>query len=46
MKKSQDRIYDPSDVEDPHYIAFEKYDDNIHGPIKDSILEAKVSKYH
>ena len=42
VKTSQERVYDPAPVEDLHYISFEPYDNEVHGPIRDAIFKVKV----
>ena len=46
VKTSQERVYDPAPVEDFHYISFEPYDNEVHGPIRDAIFKRKVSLFH
>ncbi|XP_017469075.1 PREDICTED: protein crossbronx [Rhagoletis zephyria] len=38
---SKDRIYDEPPTEDPHYIVFEKFDADVHGPVRDRIFAGK-----
>ena len=42
MKTSQEHVYDPAPVEDLHYMSFEPYDNEVHGPIRDAIFKIKV----
>ena len=42
VKTSQEHVYDPAPVEDLHYISFEPYDNEVHGPIRDAIFKIKV----
>jgi hypothetical protein len=46
VKKSQERIYDRAPTDDLHYISFEPYDDEVHGPIRDAIFKIKVCLLH
>ncbi|KAK7793721.1 hypothetical protein R5R35_007877 [Gryllus longicercus] len=41
VKESQERVYDPPPTDDPHYIAFEPYNEDIHGPVRESIFKQK-----
>lgn len=41
VKESQERIYDLPPTDDPHYISFEPYSEEIHGPVKDFIFNRK-----
>ncbi|XP_053965881.1 protein crossbronx isoform X1 [Anastrepha ludens] len=38
---SKERIYDEPPTEDPHYIVFEKFDADVHGPVRDRIFSGK-----
>jgi hypothetical protein len=46
VKTSQERVYDPAPVEDRHYITFEPYDNEVHGPIRDAVFKIKVCLFH
>lgn len=35
--ESKSHIYDTPPTEDPHYIVFEKFQDELHGPVLDQI---------
>jgi hypothetical protein len=45
VKDSQEKVYDPAPA-DLHYITFEPYDNEVHGPIKDAIFKIKVCLFH
>lgn len=38
---SKERIYDEPPTDDPHYITFEKFDKDLHGPIVERIKQGK-----
>lgn len=38
---SKEHVYDEPPTDDPHYIAFEEYNEEIHGPVKERIREGK-----
>jgi hypothetical protein len=42
VKASQEQVYDPPPTDDDHYITFEPYDHELHGPIRESIFKVKV----
>lgn len=42
VQKSIDRVFDPPDVDDQHYIQFNKWNSNIYEPIRQKIYEPKV----
>jgi hypothetical protein len=46
VKESQKKIYDPAPTDDLHYITFEPYDDEVHGPIRDAIFKIKVCLFN
>jgi hypothetical protein len=46
VKDSQQQIYDPAPTDDPHYISFEPYDEEVHGPIRNTIFKIKVRLFH
>ncbi|XP_017146974.1 protein crossbronx [Drosophila miranda] len=37
IKESKEHIYDPQPTEDPHYIVFEKFQPDVHGPVLERI---------
>ncbi|KAK3933334.1 AKT-interacting protein [Frankliniella fusca] len=41
VKNSQDHLYDPPPVDDPHYLRFDPYDKEKHEPVRESILHPK-----
>ncbi|PSN40170.1 hypothetical protein C0J52_16355 [Blattella germanica] len=41
VKISQDQVYDPPPVDDMHYITFEEFDNELHGPIRDAVFRMK-----
>lgn len=41
VKSSQDHLYDPPPVDDPHYLRFDPYDREKHEPVRESILSPK-----
>ncbi|XP_067007580.2 AKT-interacting protein isoform X2 [Anabrus simplex] len=41
IKLSHDHVYDPPPTDDPHYITFEPFDNEIHGPVRDVIFGKK-----
>ncbi|KAH8304303.1 protein crossbronx [Drosophila kikkawai] len=41
IKESKDRVYDTPPTEDPHYIVFEKFQPDIHGPVLERIKAGK-----
>jgi hypothetical protein len=36
------KLYEPSLCEDPHYLIFEPFDSNTHGPLRERIFSQKV----
>ena len=38
---SKEHVYDEPPTDDPHYIAFEEYNEEVHGPVKERIREGK-----
>lgn len=42
VKNSQDHLYDPPPVDDPHYLRFDPYDREKHEPVRESIMNPKV----
>ncbi|XP_046990278.1 protein crossbronx homolog [Schistocerca americana] len=41
VKESQAHVYDPPPTDDLHYICFEPYDHEVHGPVRESIIRMK-----
>lgn len=41
VAKSSERLYDEPPTQDPHYITFEEYKEEIHAAIKQRIREGK-----
>ncbi|KAJ8884259.1 hypothetical protein PR048_016116 [Dryococelus australis] len=41
VKESQEHVYDPPEIDDPHYISFDPYDEELHGPIREAIFRPK-----
>ncbi|KRF79791.1 uncharacterized protein Dvir_GJ20476, isoform C [Drosophila virilis] len=39
--ESKSRVYDTPPTEDPHYIVFEKFQANVHGPVLDQIRKSR-----
>lgn len=39
MAKSQENLYDLSDSDDKHFITFERYNPEIHDPIRAEIIK-------
>lgn len=37
VRISRDKIYDPSPTDDTHYIVFERFDNDVHGPVLEKI---------
>lgn len=44
VKLSQDQIYDPPPTDDIHYISFDTYDNDLHGPIREAIFKIKEAE--
>ncbi|XP_023707713.1 protein crossbronx homolog [Cryptotermes secundus] len=44
VKASQEQIYDRAPTDDLHYITFEPYDNEVHGPIRDTIFKIKENE--
>ncbi|KAL9922278.1 protein crossbronx [Glossina fuscipes] len=38
---SKEHVYDKPPTDDPHYITFDEYNEEVHGPIKQRIREGK-----
>lgn len=36
------KLYEPSSCDDPHYLIFEPFDSNTHGPLRERIFSQKV----
>lgn len=45
VKNSQDHLYDPPPVDDPHYLRFDPYDREKHESVRESILNPKVLEF-
>lgn len=45
VKASVNQVFDPPTMDDPHYITFTRYVNEVHDPIKREIYEPKVNKY-
>lgn len=43
VRISRDRIYDPSPMDDKHYITFDQFDNDIHGSTLESIKSRKYA---
>ncbi|XP_063229615.1 AKT-interacting protein-like [Bacillus rossius redtenbacheri] len=43
VKESQERVYDPPAIDDPHYISFDPYVEELHGPIREAMFRPKES---
>lgn len=41
MDRCRDKLYQKPEKEDRHYIVFEKYEEDIHGPVLDGIKARK-----
>ncbi|KAI8122510.1 hypothetical protein FF38_04328 [Lucilia cuprina] len=41
VASSKEHVYDAPPTDDPHYISFEEFNDEIHGAIKERIREGK-----
>ncbi|XP_021923601.1 protein crossbronx homolog isoform X2 [Zootermopsis nevadensis] len=41
VKASQEQVYDLAPTDDLHYISFERYDDERHNPVRESIFKVK-----
>ncbi|XP_013117718.2 protein crossbronx [Stomoxys calcitrans] len=41
INANKEHLYDEPPTDDPHYITFEQYNEEIHGPIKQRIREGK-----
>jgi hypothetical protein len=46
VKASQEEVYDPPSTDDVHYINFEPFDQELHGPIRDFIFKIKVCSFY
>lgn len=45
VRESLNKVYSSPMVDDPHYITFSPYVDELHNSIKREIYEPKVKKY-
>jgi len=43
VKESVNQVFNPPTMDDPHYITFNPYVNEIHDPIKREIYDPKVS---
>ena len=43
VKDSLSVVYDPATTDDPHYITFSPYDNDLHEPVKQEIYKPKVN---
>lgn len=43
MRESVNQVFNPPNIEDPHYITFSPYESELHDPIKREIYELKVN---
>lgn len=43
IRISRDKIYDPSPIDDRHYITFERYDKDVHGNVLENIKNKNIS---
>lgn len=41
IEESKSHIYDPPSTDDPHYITFEQFQPDLHGPVLDQIRSSK-----
>lgn len=41
IEEHKSHIYDSPSTEDPHYIIFEKFQNDLHGPVLDQIRTSK-----
>lgn len=41
IRVSRDKIYDQPAIDDRHYITFDRFDSNVHGPTLESIKKQK-----
>ena len=46
VKDSLSQVYNPPLTEDPHYITFSPYNNEIHDPVRQKIYEPKVIFYY
>ncbi|XP_015592611.1 protein crossbronx homolog isoform X2 [Cephus cinctus] len=44
VKNSLSQVYDPPPTDDPHYITFSPYDNDLHDPIKEEIYQPKEER--
>lgn len=44
VKTSVNQVFDPPIIDDPHYITFTRYVNEVHDPTKREIYEPKVNK--
>lgn len=45
VKTSVNQVFDPPIIDDPHYITFTRYVNEVHDPTKREIYEPKVNTY-
>lgn len=45
VKESVNQVFNPSIIDDPHYITFNPYVNELHDPTKQEIYDPKVNKY-
>lgn len=43
VKESVNQVFNPPTMDDPHYITFSPYVNELHDPIKREIYEPKVN---
>lgn len=41
INANKEHLYDEPPTDDPHYITFEQYSEEIHGPVKQRVREGK-----
>ncbi|XP_073845645.1 ubiquitin E2 variant domain-containing protein pendolino isoform X1 [Musca autumnalis] len=41
IDSNKEHLYDEPPTDDPHYIAFEQFNEEVHGPVKERIREGK-----
>jgi len=44
VRESVNQVFNTATIDDPHYIAFSPYVNEIHDPVKQNIYEPKVYK--
>jgi hypothetical protein len=42
VNQSLQKLYEPSPCDDPHYLIFEPFDSDTHGPLRERIFSPKV----